>query len=109
MKAAMQALLIAGEKMMGDVIMGKKTITIRAGHRDYTPGAKLMLGCHILNWARVAGITDVKHTTLKEVSPRDLFDDGYYDVESAVEDLKKYYPDITKDSDVTVIRWELRG
>ena len=105
MKRALQAILIAGEEMRDDTINGIKNITIREGHRDYTPG-KVLLGCHILNWAVMREIISVRHTTIREVKKEEYFLDDFRSREDMLDGLRKYYPDLTMDSPVTVIQWK---
>lgn len=105
MKRPLQALLIAqNPKMRLDILTGEKSITIRQGLRDYQPGP-VMICCHLDPWCVRAEITDVVHSLLSSVPPEDLASDGYSDVNHAVSDLRRYYPDITGDTAVTVIKW----
>jgi hypothetical protein len=109
MKRALRAILIAGEEGKKAVLEGRQKVTIREGHRDYTEGA-VLLGCPKLNWATMGNITSVRHTTLIEVTEDELRADGYLDKGEMYADLKKYYPKLTYNSPVTVIRWdELRS
>lgn len=105
MKRALQGILIAGEEMRDATLAGRKCITIREGHRDYTLGP-VLLGCHILNWATMGEIIEVRHTILERVSRDELKDDGFLNWTDAILGLKKFYPNIDLDSDVTVIRWK---
>ena len=106
MKKPLQAILIAGEQMRDDTLSGKKKITIREGHRDYEKGP-VLLGCHILNWAKMAEITSVKHTILRDISEKDLIDDfGSPSHFMASKTLSQWYPNINLDSAVTVVRWK---
>ena len=104
MKRALQAILIAGEKMRDDVFSGRKEITVREGHRDYTLGP-VLIGCYELNWATMRQIVAVQHTYLGTVSKEDLQADGFEDWTDAVRGLMEYYPDISLTSPVTVIKW----
>lgn len=105
-KRALQALLFAGEQSMADVILGNKSVTIREGHRDYTEGP-VMLGCHILNWCRLGEIIEVVHTKVKDVHLIDIVNDGCNNTNELLEKLRKYYPHMTMDSDVTVVRFNV--
>jgi len=105
MKRAMQALLIAGERQKEEVLSGKKKITIRKDHRDYSTGS-VLIGCHILNWATLKTITGIRFTTVGELTPEELQDNGLLDDLDALEVLREYYPDLTLESKVTVIRWK---
>lgn len=104
MKRPLQAILIAGESQRDEVLANKKSITIRTGHRDYKQGT-VILCCHLINWATMRNITDVRMTTLQNVTEQEWLDDGFESQSEMVTELRKYYPDITLDSDVTVVRW----
>ena len=106
MKPALQALLIAPDHdMRTHILYGGKTITIRKGHRDYKPGP-VMLCCHVVPWAVLAEITDVRHCALQEVTEEEYEADGFLSQEDLLKGLQKYYPNMTLDSPVTVIRWK---
>ncbi len=105
MKQPLTALLIApDEGMRHRIETGTKTITIREGHRDYR-GGPVMLSCHLVPWAVQADITDVRHCTLREVTREEWEDDGFVSQEDLLAQMRRYYKNLTLDSDVTVIRW----
>lgn len=106
MKQPLYAILIAPiEEMRARVLDGRKKITIREGHRDYKPG-KVILCCHLEPWAVSADIVSVRHTTLGEVTDEEYESDGFADRENMLAVMRRFYPNITSDSPVTVIRWE---
>lgn len=111
MKTALRALLIAPEPyMISDVITGIKCVSIREGHRDYVAETPLLIGCPTANWAVMADCTDVEWTSLGEVIDEDLQADGFHNLEDALAQLQRFYPHMTLDSAVTVIKWEnVRG
>jgi len=104
MKRALQAMLIAGEEQKEAVLLDNKTITIREGHRDYTPGP-VMIGCHILDWAVLREIVSVRHANVSSVTVQEFTDDGFKSYNDMLESLRRFYPDLQFDSPVTVIRW----
>ena len=104
-KPVLQAIVIAGEAMRDDTLSNKKQITIREGLRDYRIG-KVMLGCHKLNWACKRMITSVRHTALGEVTYQEMKDDGFNSYDELVLCLRQWYPDITENSPVTIVRWK---
>lgn len=106
MKRALQAILVRGHESHVAVDRGEKKITIRNGHRNYTEGP-VLLGCHYANWATLANITEVRHLILKQATQEELNDDGYENLEHAIEGLKQFYPDIDENSPITIVRWEL--
>lgn len=111
MKQPLYALLIAPiEEMIMAVIDGTKTITIREGHRDYRPGLPVMLCCHLESWAVMADIENVRHCVLNEVTREEWADDGFTSQEDLLTGLQRFYPNMTMDSPVTIIRWKnVRG
>lgn len=110
MKRALQALLISpDEEKRKEILEGKKNITIREGHRDYILGP-VMLCCPIEPWCVEADIVEIKHSTLGEVNEKDYFASGYNNYQDAKDKLKKFYPGINFNSEVTIIRWSnVRG
>ena len=110
LKWPLQALLIAPDQKMRTAILEKiKKITIREGHRDYHPGP-VMLCCHLVSWAVMADIVEVKHCTLIDVTIEEYRADGFENKAELASGMKKFYPNMNLDSPVTVIRWEnVRG
>jgi hypothetical protein len=105
LKRPLQAILIApNESVWENIILGKKKITIREGWRDYQPGFSI-LGCHIANFCVGADITDVKHCLAKDVTEEEYHADGYTSQDNMIDDLHKYYPNLSLESKVTVIKW----
>lgn len=109
-KPPLVALLMA-DCFLEQIFSETKKITIREGMRDYKAGQKVVL-CKCGNeedvgWARMATITEVSMCALRDVDIEDLNDDGMKDLDDAVQCLRDFYPDITEESLVTIIRWEL--
>jgi hypothetical protein len=104
MKRALQGLLVAGPDLRDKVRQDKKLITIREGHRDYSTGP-VLIGCPILDWVEVRVIDEVRHTTLDMVTEEEFNADGFKDQEDMLDSLIEYYPDLTMESEVTIIRW----
>jgi len=102
----LQAILIAGEDGKKATLTGDKTITIRNGLRDYKNG-RVLLGCHILNWAIMGKITEVRHTLAKNITQKELEDDGYNSLKDMLKGLGQWYNGIDENSPVTIIRWQL--
>lgn len=105
MKQALQALEIAPNPQVRlDIMLDKKKITIREGHRDYHIGP-LVLFSHIFPWAVKTTITYVRLTTVAQVTEDEFWEDGYQSRKEMLTDLRKFYPNLTMKSPVTVIRW----
>src|SRR3989344_3829301 len=106
MKQPLYALLIAPDhRMRTSIVYGDKTITIREGHRDYRPGP-VMICCHLVPWAVMADITNVRHCTLREVTQEEYESDGFHSKNHLLSGMRGFYPNMTLDSPVTIIRWE---
>lgn len=110
MKNPLYALLVAPDDQMRlDIVRKIKKISIREGHRDYRLGP-VMLCCHLVPWAVMAHITEVRHCALREVTKEEYQADGFKTQKALLEGLKRFYPTMTLDSPVTVIRWDnVRG
>jgi len=106
-----QALRIADEIPMAEaVLLGMKIISIREGHIDYRVGEEVFIVCLEQGWCAVADLVCSRHTTLRHVRPIELFADGFADLDQALEALRRFYPDLTLDSEVTVVGWDhIRG
>ncbi|HXV26784.1 MAG TPA: ASCH domain-containing protein [Candidatus Paceibacterota bacterium] len=114
MRDPVYGLLIAPETGMRDAIHhGEKTISIREGWRDYRPGAQILIACHLAPWAVMATVSEVRHTTFRGLTPKELADDGATTAEAFLEDIRRFgarYEKLTLDSPATVIRWtDVRG
>jgi hypothetical protein len=111
MKQPLYALLIAPIPEMRQAILnGVKKITIREGHRDYRIDCPVMLCCHLEPWAVMADVVDVRHTTLEEISEEEYVADGFQSSEEMLSGMKRFYPNLSMNSPVTVIRWDnVRG
>ena len=51
-------------------------------------------------------IKDVKHTTLESVTEEEYKADGFSKPQKLINGLRKFYPDLIWEDEVTVIRWE---
>ncbi len=106
MKHSLQALLIAPDDDMRErILRGDKKISIREGERDYRPGEPMMVCCHLVPWAVMVDVTDVRHTTLGMVTEAEWTADGFESYAHLMTVLKQFYPRISYDSAVTVVNW----
>lgn len=105
MKRPNQAILLQ-EQSHQAAENGVKRITIREGHRDYTIGFTLLC-CHLANWCMAVNVIAVEHTTLEHVRHADLHSDGFDTRNELLDGLRHFYPNITLQSPVTVVRWVL--
>ena len=106
MKLPLYALLVAPEtKMREDILSGRKSISIREGHRDYQPGTSVMLCCHIEPWAVMADVTSVRHCSARDVTSKEIADDGFLSFEDFLTRMRRFYPKFSADTLITIIRW----
>jgi hypothetical protein len=102
----MTALLISPDLVMRRAILdGTKRVSIREGHRDYRPGDRLMICCHVESWAVMSDIESVRHTSVEYVRCEEYISAGYRTREEMFQGLRKFYPRICWGSPVTVIWW----
>jgi hypothetical protein len=105
MKKPLQAILMSvSDEKWNDILDKTKEITIREGFRDYVPGFCILANIDV---NRVVGvnITSIRYCKLNEVNLAEYLDDGFKSREDLYEGMKAYYPNITLESDVTIIRW----
>jgi len=102
----LQALLLAPDNAAWlATVEGRKPVTIRQGHRDYRPGL-VMICCDIANRAVKATITKVRHVTVRQVTADECRLDGFTGRADMLAGLRRFYPDMTLDSPVTVIHYQ---
>lgn len=89
-----------------DCETGVKNLTVREGARAYTLGPA-MLVCSLKQWCLDVNIVEVNQLFLRELDLETIQRNGYESLTKLIEYLRKWYPDINKDSIVTVIKWEL--
>lgn len=107
MKRPVQALEIPNDsEVMLGIMTGSKKISIREGLRDYIPGKLIIYHCEHNSFSIQVEITEVKHTTLNEVTDEAMKADGYQNKEEMFADLKGFYPSLTWESPMTVIYWD---
>jgi hypothetical protein len=99
-----QALLIP-EAAQKAVLTGMKRISIREGSRDYRADRPFFLCYPNNSFCVSADLTSVRHCKAREVTEEERRDDGYGSLREMVQDLRRFYPHLTKESKVTVLRW----
>jgi hypothetical protein len=84
---------------------GHKTTTIRLGHRAYPKGpAKLVSS----NREVPIEIIEIRHTCLNALSEHEAIEDGYANTGALYSDLQRFYPDITENHAITIVRFRLK-
>lgn len=116
-------LLLAPDLFPG-VIAGEKTCTIRTGNRPIGEGAMIIRSNDgSIIWEEfdsiLVRVTRVKHRTFKEITVSDLAAEGLQPWRylwitplmrrAFLNDMRRFYPDITPKSDVTVVHFKFSG
>lgn len=100
-----RALRLGTEQMCEDALTGTKTISIRTGLRDFPEGELLVLYNEDYGFAATATIDTVRYCSLQEVREQEWLDDGFDSWQDLYSGLLEFYPNITPNSDVTILRW----
>jgi hypothetical protein len=89
------------EDLIPAMVAGKKTVTIRKGKREFAPEIDI---------AGYPAIADsVEYYTLSTCPLDVLVNDGFHSFQDTVDSMKRFYPDITPDTEVTVLRFHLKA
>ena len=83
------------------LLSGDKTCTIRAGKRDFTEGSLTFESK--TGQAATVNVTEVRHKKLRDLTDREAQMDGALNAEDMADALKRFYPDIGPDSDITIV------
>lgn len=106
LKPVPQALALGTFQMCRDALDSVKQISVRTGHRDFTPGGTLVLYNEQHGMAATATITMVRHCALGDITEQEWRDDGFESQDELMSTLRGFYGDsITLESDATVVRW----
>jgi hypothetical protein len=86
------------------VKMGQKHSTIRLGRRPFSPGDRL----YLVDEAKqviTTTITGVSYKRLIDLTDQQAERDGFQSLRELIEALYKIYPNITPESDLTIIEF----
>jgi len=84
-----------------------KEVTIRKGRRNILLGNLIFENIDTNEQAHV-WVNNVMYCRLKDVPLELLEYDGFSDVENALECMKDFYPDMTYETEVTVVKFNLK-
>lgn len=84
---------------------GKKTTTVRAGHRSYNAGPLIL---RFGETARDAVLLQCRFTTLGALTENDAQTDGFQSVRELITALLRYYPDLIETSPITIVEFRCR-
>lgn len=85
---------------------GKKFSTIRQGIREYNIG-KAVLCCDKISWCIPVNIKSVSQTSFYFMDEKVAWEEGFLNKEEMFQQMKQYYPDFTKNDNITIVEWEL--
>ena len=88
-----------------DALATGKATTIRKGRLSIELGDLLFQSAE-MNREQVVNVDEVYYSLLKDVKLEDVINDSFKDHDDMVEQMKRFYPDITLDTEVTVIKFE---
>ncbi len=91
--------IVFARNLTGPIDSGRKVSTIRAGWRDYRPG-RMLARCDTIGWKRELEVTAVLLTKPRNISAQAY---GYEDMDELIESLRKYYPDFSENSPITIV------
>ena len=100
-----KALLVRGKKFEKEIKRGDRRTSVRRGHLDYEVGDQVLIGDPKDNWCVYKTITDVKYTTLEEVTPEEWGIEGFQATKETLKNLRKFFSGIKLDSEMTVVTW----
>ena len=101
----MQELKLANDLFWG-VFDGSKKATIRLGKRDITLGTLAFEAATDGGWGIIVKVTKVTHKKLSELTDEESRLDGASNAAEMAEAMKAFYPNITTDSDITIIEFD---
>ncbi|PKR81922.1 hypothetical protein CW751_00880 [Brumimicrobium salinarum] len=87
-----------------DALENGKLTTIRKGRRDITLG-KLLFESTVEGRQKIVDVVTVYYSRLENVNIEDLENDGFKDHHDMWKKMQRFYPDITLEDEVTVIRF----
>ncbi|AGO47648.1 hypothetical protein Phi17218_115 [Cellulophaga phage phi17:2_18] len=87
-----------------DALEKGKTTTIRKGRRDIKLG-NLLFESLETNRKEVVSVLNIHYCKLSNVYDGDLKNDGFKDHQDMWDQMKRFYPDLTLDDEVTTIKF----
>ena len=93
-------------QLMPLVIAGHKTTTIRKGIRKVRTNTVLMLRSENREEVPII-VTGVRNLEARDLTRSDALRDGYSTVEELVGELRQIYPDLTAETPLTIISFNL--
>ena len=89
-----------------DILSGKKRATVRLGKKGVRPGMTIYLSVGGRPFAK-AKVVAVRYKKLKELTEEEVKKEGYRSVSELLRELRKIYPVISPEDEVTYIEWRI--
>lgn len=89
-----------------NLIDGNKLCTIRKGYRNIELGPLVFEATENPRLKYHVDVLEVEHMKLGDVTDTLAMADGYTDAKSLKEGMKRFYPDLTDDTDITIIYFD---
>lgn len=96
---AIEKELRLADDLIPNLVSGEKLVTIRKGKRSF--GSTVRIAGYL------AAVDLVQYWTLNTVPFAILKADGFKSREDAIEGMKRFYPDLTGDTDITIVEFHL--
>ncbi len=103
-RGKMQVLKLADD-LFGPLRSAEKFTTIRKGRRDVALGELCFEGADDVELTEVVTVRSVTFTALGWVPFETLEADGFKDHDDMLEQMKRFYPNITFETEVTVVNF----
>ncbi len=100
--------LLLAEDLYEKLLAGEKEITLRLGYRDVRMGELVFAPTGDESRNIAVNVYMVVHAALRDIPDILLETEGFKNHEEAVAGLRRFYPDVNLDSEVTVILFELK-
>lgn len=99
----MQSLKLADD--LFPLLLNTKFSTIRFGRRDIQLGELTFENVSDSD-SKVVNVIRVVHSKVHSLMAFEITDDGFKNINDLIEGMKRFYPDIDRQSEVTVIEFE---
>ena len=91
-----------------DALATGKVVTIRKGKLSIAC-AELLFQSTEKKREQIVFVKEVYYGLLKDVKQKDLVNDGFKNHQDMTDKMKRFYPDITLETEVTVIKFDNMG
>jgi hypothetical protein len=97
----METELKLADDLIPAMIAGTKCVTIRKGRREFAQQVTIA--------GHACQVESVEHYTMSTCPLHILKEDGFTSRRDAIDQMKRFYPDLDKSTDITVVHFRLKG